>query len=1108
MKHKLYNRLLSLALAVGLVIGMLPSAAAVVNDPDTHLTHTYNFYNDEQLWNTQILSTGETLNQPQTPDKEGKVFEGWYTGKNGGELFDDYGVEGQLTQSITTNLYARYSDAYYVFYKDGKDGRILYTQTYGNGDTVDWSDVPYATSDVNEALIGWSTNPSATTPDSEVIINGADITLYPVIANAHWITYHSQGGSLVEPAYVLAGDTTVRPEDPTRQGYSFDGWYTNEECTIPFTFGNELNENVDLYAKWNPQQSEYTVVYWLENADNDEYTYEESEERQGETGSIATYDRKSYEHFTLDEEKTNESSVVISGDGTTVKNVYYSRDEYTINFVTGERRLICGKEQHTHHRGFFDSCYDWQGNLICGKEEHTHTNACYEDGTIYTVTRKYDADISDVWNDPTIVEWMDDGYVWESSVTGKYYSFLQKMPGQDIDMTATQWSGRQYTWDYYLEALDGQAPSGQDTITVGGRTYYRYHRTTVYGSNLSLTYEEDYFPITGFTQRDRDVPDFDKNRYARLFYTRNSYRIDFNTNGGDPVPSATNILYEANISNKQPANYIEGVTTKILNGQTYYFAGWYDNEALAGEKFNFNQKMPAHDLLLYAKWDTKKVTVTFDVNGGTPEIEQQTISYGTTAARPEDPTREGYQFAGWTRNGTPFNFGTPITEDTTLVAQWISAVSYSITYDPGAGTGEPVTDEKMYASGTNAKVLNVPDSFTAPTDYVGFVCWNTKEDGTGTNYYPGGKLPMPEANVTLYAQWAPNRSTTLTYDYNDGTDKKETVTIKTPNDRYAIDRKAVSENPGWRFIGWSTEKEPASTENLLQRDDVILVDTISPEKNVLYAQWEKTGTLVIEKTFDGLSENEIKSLNGKLTFTVTGVNSPIVFNTDSWQKGESNEDAKKYTYTYSVEGLTSGEYSVTESGYTLGGYNWQGTTNPVKVTVTAGESIIAPFTNTYTPANINLTITKQIQGDPYGDGRDMFSFRITCIDCADDTNVGKVWYVHINGNDSKTITLPVGKYKVEELSNMHYKFVSVVPEPEEIPIDTRVRGKLEWGYDLTEDETITFTNEPVTSNIPSDGGGVENHFDKYEDGKIVWKPEEYGDDGEIQPKPTPEPSGE
>lgn len=268
----------------------------------------------------------------------------------------------------------------------------------------------------------------------------------------------------------------------------------------------------------------------------------------------------------------------------------------------------------------------------------------------------------------------------------------------------------------------------------------------------------------------------------------------------------------------------------------------------------------------------------------------------------------------------------------------------------------------------------------------------------------------------------------------------------------------------------------------------------------------EVGSLTITKTVEGLENdpNTLAILKNQLKFTVTGPNNyseEIAFNATGWEQAGN-------TYTYTIDDLPTGAYTVEETKYELTeyGYNWTGTESPVEGTVNNDGSVTVPFTNTYTPANINLTITKQIQGDPYGDGRDMFSFRITCIDCADDTNIGKVWYVHINGEGSKTITLPVGKYEVEELSNMHYEFVKVEPAPEILTPTTRAIEY--YGYNLIEDETITFTNEPVTSNIPSDGGGVENHFDKYEDGKIVWKPEEYGDDGEIQPKPTPEPSGE
>lgn len=46
-----------------------------------------------------------------------------------------------------------------------------------------------------------------------------------------------------------------------------------------------------------------------------------------------------------------------------------------------------------------------------------------------------------------------------------------------------------------------RTPPGLETTTAGGRTYYKYHTTVVKGNGISLTYDEDYYPITGFTQQ-------------------------------------------------------------------------------------------------------------------------------------------------------------------------------------------------------------------------------------------------------------------------------------------------------------------------------------------------------------------------------------------------------------------------------------------------------------------------------------------------------------------------------------------------------------------------------------------------------------------------------
>lgn len=88
------------------------------------------------------------------------------------------------------------------------------------------------------------------------------------------------GGTSVEPVYVLAGNTTQDDQLPVRKGYTFVGWYTDQSYRQEFEFGKILDQDQELYAKWEPAMVEYTVVYWQENADDDEYSYVETERKR------------------------------------------------------------------------------------------------------------------------------------------------------------------------------------------------------------------------------------------------------------------------------------------------------------------------------------------------------------------------------------------------------------------------------------------------------------------------------------------------------------------------------------------------------------------------------------------------------------------------------------------------------------------------------------------------------------------------------------------------------------------------------------------------------------------------------------------------------------
>ena len=925
-------------------------------DKDEHFTHTYVFFADQngdgtdEEWNRQILSEGEKLNEPETPEKEGCIFEGWYDGETRFEYFGT--EEGTLTEDKETRLYAKYTEkVYYVFYKaeSSEAGKILYTQKYTDPNAEIVTDgVPFHTENAEQALIGWSKTPGAIEPDQNLHLEGEDVTLYPVVATAHWLFFDSDGGTAVDPMYFMGTEATVRPEDPSRQGYEFAGWFADEKLSEEYTFGKTLSENITLYAKWNPVKSDYTVIYWKENADDEGYTYAEKKEMEGLTGSKATYIELREEHFTLNKEKTDAEEVIITGDGTAVKNVYYDRNEYTIQF----RHTICGREEHHHD---LNGCVRLFGRWSCGKSEHTHTSSCYEGGNIYTITAKYDSDISRIWSDAAIMEYSNEGYVWQSSKTEKFYSFLQKMPGYDLVLSSTKWEGDDYRWGYYLETLDGKAPDGEQVIVSDGRTYYLYHTITIRGDGISLTYDEDYFPITGFKQRDQDVPEFEFHKTegypwnpsgyytAELFYTREKYDIEFVTNGGPEIPAQEEILYQADISDKAPENYTIGEATKSVDGITYYFTGWYPNEVTSGEPFNFEgQTMPAHDLVLYAGWSSKDVTVSFDTQGGN-EIQPQTFAPGQTAKKPEDPVREGYMFAGWTReDGTPFNFNTQITEDITLFAQWISNEEYTIEYNPGAGTGTSFVDKETYAEGAKAKLpsFSADWDWNPPQAHYGFVCW---VDGDGREYYPGDWYTMPANDVTLTAKWAPVRETTLTYDFNGGIDEEEQGSFKDkieiPNEEVQIKDLTIRRD-GYTFIGWTTNKNGEG--ELLQPGDYIQVDTIHPEENILYAQWAEVVEVTVTKQVTG----NMGELNQDFSFSYQ------IYESEGGNPiGERGHFVLSDDDTYVIGNLKAGQYLVvteeSAEGYTTYVNNGEGKeqlTNSFATTI-GGSDIFVTFRN-------------------------------------------------------------------------------------------------------------------------------------------------------------------
>lgn len=249
-----------------------------------------------------------------------------------------------------------------------------------------------------------------------------------------------------------------------------------------------------------------------------------------------------------------------------------------------------------------------------------------------------------------------------------------------------------------------------------------------------------------------------------------------------------------------------------------------------------------------------------------------------------------------------------------------------------------------------------------------------------------------------------------------------------------------------------------------------------------------TGSLTITKTVVGLDSTALAELKDEISFVVKNSADEAVatINKDSedWNAAWSGSN-----FTYTIENLPTGTYTVTESGYNdITNYIWQESATTATGTVVYNAAgTPAALTNTYTPADGYLTIKKEISGTPFGDGRDTFNFKVTAISGKD---AGKVWYFTIKGaGETEAIKLPVGKYTIEELSNINYTYDV---DPQTVTINN--------SNTETSPVTVTFTNTPSKTKIPTDSGGVKN-VAEIKEGQITWKQEPENDK-----KPTPEPT--
>ena len=497
------------------------------------------------------------------------------------------------------------------------------------------------------------------------------------------MNFDLDGGYGVEPIYARFG-APISVDTPTKPGYTFESWTPSIPAVMP-------DHNTSYTASWKIGESGFTVVFWYENANDNGYsvagTYKPADVKPGTEKKSDDYKNQSFtgrdtKHFTYNADKAE--TVTVAGDGSTILNVYFTRNTYTLTF----RELTCSR---------------W----------HTHSNSCYK---VYkTISDKYQADIHSNFpiKDGNNTIWWDVPSGCESFKPGMQLGSIDTMPGENIvfEKSGVQSGAVLY---YYIETLNGET----GTYTHDGKHFKLYKQITL-EKECQLTYSEEFHNITGFKQWWSD-PKFDKMEqggvaYARrewtwpgyiyyindnnyLCYTRNSYNLKFYNYNGYVDGEETSVQYEAPLS----SYYFEPEYPSNLEKNAYVFAGWYTTAGCyEGSKADLNtMTMPASDVILYAKWTPKTHTVKTYLTkvemdeGKAPTNTWTAVPHGTAVTNPPaDPERKPYKFVGWfyisdTGEEKAYNFSMPVNRDLNLYAKWSSntLMKYTIHYKLKDGT--------------------------------------------------------------------------------------------------------------------------------------------------------------------------------------------------------------------------------------------------------------------------------------------------------------------------------------------------------------------------------------------------------------------------------------
>ena len=741
--------------------------------------YTVTFKNGDEVVKSAEMNYGSTITAPAVPVKEGHTFKGWQ------------GYTTNMTVPARNVTFAAQwtINQYTLTFKNGETVYKTITQNYGTAIAK-----PADPTKTGYTFDGWDKEIPETMPAGDMTIKAK------WTANQYTVTFDSAGGSACESKTVTYDQPYGTLPRPTKEGYTFTGWYDNNTLIYDTTLYRTAGDK-KLTAHWGIVS--YTITYSVDNKILENVN--DTREFGARLDKLYTYTKTGYTVSEWTQSDGSQPPATMPA-----KQVYLYATTTPISYTIS---------------------YQLNGGTNAESNPASYT---VESGEIKLAAPSREGYTFRGWKSGTTTEMAP--VIAADSIGSRSYEAV--------------WQVNSHTLKYVLD--------GKETT-----------RTVNYGETVTVTppdaktgYTFSGWKLEGATAKNGQFTMPDNDVTITGSFSANQYTVKFDANGGSECENIT-VTYDG--------KYTDLPTTTRTG---YTFDGWYDGSTKVTA--DTVVKITA-DQTLTARWTANKYTVMFDANGGSA-CEDITVTYDGKYPTLPAPTKEGYTFDGWFDGETQVKSGdaVTITGNQTLTAHW-SINTYTITYQVDGQTvktesvtyGEDIPAYTYTKTGYDVSAWNsvVPKkmparnlTFTAttkvhqhsltymldgemksqaPVNYGTAVA--VQADPTKTGYtFSGwtvsgaepvdGKFTMPDNNVTITGSFSAN-TYTVKFNANGGEGSMADQSF-TYDAKQALAANGFTRT-GWRFTGWklgnTTYTDGQAVSNLTAEASSIVT---------LEAQWE------------------------------------------------------------------------------------------------------------------------------------------------------------------------------------------------------------------------------------------------------------------------------